>query len=255
MLKLDSLRAGYGALTILQGLNMHVDASEAVAVVGPNGAGKTTLVRALCGLIPVTGGKVSQRGVDLTGTAAAGRPALGVAVVLENRHLFGELTVGENLLLAERHGRKTRVGHQRYRLDEVMRLFPVLRELVHQRVQLLSGGQQQMVAIGRALLLQPDLLIMDEPSTGLAPKVFKEIQVVFDTLRSRRVSLLLIEQNVRIAASATDRAYVMAMGRVVDELGGEEWKKAVGSERLARAYLGAGAAAGSDDAASGALSS
>jgi ABC-type branched-subunit amino acid transport system ATPase component len=255
MLNLDSMRAGYGALTILQGLNMHVDAGEAVAVVGPNGAGKTTLVRALCGLIPVTGGMISKDGVDLARMPATARPALGVAVVLENRHLFGELTVGENLLLAERHGRKTRVGHERYSLDEVMTLFPVLLERVRQRVQLLSGGQQQMVAIGRALLLQPDLLIMDEPSTGLAPKVFKEIQVVFDTLRGRRVSLLLIEQNVRIAAGATDRAYVMAMGRVVDELGGMEWKEAVGSERLTRAYLGTGAGAESDEAVRGALSS
>ena len=233
---------------------MHVDAGEAVAVVGPNGAGKTTLVRALCGLIPVTSGSVSKDGVDLARTPAVGRPALGVAVVLENRHLFGELTVGENLLLAERHGRKTRAGRERYSLDEVMALFPVLRERVRQRVQLLSGGQQQMVAIGRALLLQPDLLIMDEPSTGLAPKVFKEIQVVFDTLRSRRVSLLLVEQNVRIAVGATDRAYVMAMGRVVDELDGAEWKEAVGSERLARAYLGAVSAGVSDGAFSGALS-
>ena len=238
MLSVDSLNAGYGALTILQGVSMHVGVGEAVAVVGPNGAGKTTLVRALCGLIPITGGRLAKDGMDLAGTPATARPGHGVAVVLEGRHLFGELTVRENLTLAERHGRKTRYEHLRYSLDEVMALFPILQEKRRLQVQLLSGGQQQMVAIGRALLLQPDLLIMDEPSTGLAPKVFKEIQVVIDTLRSRRVGLLLIEQNVRIAAAATDRAYVMAMGRVVDELRDADWDEAVGSDRLARAYLG-----------------
>ncbi|MBC7938701.1 MAG: ABC transporter ATP-binding protein [Chitinophagaceae bacterium] len=242
MLRIESLHAGYGALRILQGLNMQVGSGEAVAVVGPNGAGKSTLVRALCGLIPVVSGKVSKDGIDLAHTPPAARPALGVAVVLENRHLFGELTVRENLLLAERHGHKTRAEKCRYSMDEVVALFPVLEEKMRQRVQLLSGGQQQAVAISRALLLQPDLLIMDEPSTGLAPKVFKDIQVVFDTLRARSVSLLLIEQNVRIAAAVTDRAYVMAMGKVIDELCGADWKCAAGSERLARAYLGAAAA-------------
>jgi ABC-type branched-subunit amino acid transport system ATPase component len=237
MLSIESLGAGYGALTILQGVSMQVDVGEAVAVVGPNGAGKTTLVRALSGLIPVSGGRLAKDGADLAGTPATARPARGIAVVLEGRHLFGELTVRENLALAERHGLRTRKDHQRYSLDEVMALFPILQERRRQQVQLLSGGQQQMVAIGRALLLQPDLLIMDEPSTGLAPKVFKDIQVVFDTLRSRRVALLLIEQNVRIAEAATDRAYVMAMGRVVDELRGADWKQAVGSDRLAHAYL------------------
>ncbi|NDZ17339.1 ABC transporter ATP-binding protein [Variovorax sp. WS11] len=238
MLTIDSLSAGYGALTILQGVSMRVEAGEAVAVVGPNGAGKTTLVRALCGLIPATGGRLAKDGTDLGATPATQRPARGLAVVLEGRHLFGELTVRENLVLAERHGLGTRKDHRRFSLDEVMALFPILDERRRQRVQLLSGGQQQMVAIGRALLLQPDLLIMDEPSTGLAPKVFKDIQVVFDTLRSRRVGLLLIEQNVRIAAAATERAYVMAMGRVIDELHGVDWQQAVGSDRLARAYLG-----------------
>lgn len=240
MLNVDALQAGYGALTILQGISLRVGSGEAVAVVGPNGAGKTTLVRALTGLIPVTGGRVCKDDADLTHRPATVLPGHGVAVVLEGRHLFGELTVSENLLLAERHGRRTRHGQQRYSRDEVLALFPILRERRSQPVQLLSGGQQQMVAIGRALLLQPDLLIMDEPSTGLAPKVFKEIQGVFETLRQRHVGLLLIEQNVRIAAGATDRAYVMAMGRVVDELHGEDWKNAVGSDRLARAYLGGG---------------
>lgn len=245
MLNVDSLRAGYGALTILHGVSLRVRSGEAVAVVGPNGAGKTTLVRALAGLIATTGGHVVKDGIELTHAPAMTRPGCGVAMVLEGRHLFGELTVSENLVLAERHGRRTRREHLRYSMDEVLALFPILRERRRQQVQMLSGGQQQMVAIGRALLLQPDLLVMDEPSTGLAPKVFKEIQVVFETLRQRRVGLLLIEQNVRIAAAVTDRAYVMAMGRLVDELRGADWKEAVGSDRMARAYL-AGASPSSD---------
>ena len=245
MFSVNALRAGYGALNILHGVSLKVAAGEAVAVVGPNGAGKTTLVRALCGLIRASGGEMSKDGLDLADVPAARRPELGIAVVLENRHLFGELTVLENLKLAERHGRRTRSGHERYSFDEVMTLFPILRERLRQRIQLLSGGQQQMVAIARALLLQPDLLIMDEPSTGLAPTVFKDVQVVFDTLRSRKVSLLLIEENVRIAVGATDRAYVMTMGKVVDELHGGVWKCGASSDRLTRAYLGAKASSSS----------
>jgi len=238
MLKIDALKAGYGPLTILHSLSLHVASCEAVAVVGPNGAGKTTLVKALCGLVPVVGGRLVKDEHDLTQASPQARPSCGIAVVLENRHLFGELTVHENLLLAERHGRRTRAEHHRFGMDEVLALFPILGEKRRQRVQLLSGGQQQMVAIARALLLQPDLLIMDEPSTGLAPKVFKDIQVVFEKLRERRVALLLIEQNVRIAVAIADRAYVMSMGRVVDELDGADWKSAAQSERLVRAYLG-----------------
>ncbi len=238
MLNVESIRAGYGSLTILQGVSMRVGDGESVAVVGPNGAGKTTLIRALCGLIPLSGGQITKDGTDLSSMATKSRPRQGIAVVLENRHLFGELTVRENLQLALRHGEKTRAT-RRFEWADVMTLFPTLASRERQRAELLSGGQQQMVAIARALLLQPDILLMDEPSTGLAPKVFKDIQTVFETLRAKGVALVLAEQNVRIATEATERAYVMAMGRVVDTLEGQDWKNSATSERLAAAYLGA----------------
>jgi branched-chain amino acid transport system ATP-binding protein/nonpolar-amino-acid-transporting ATPase len=239
MLNVQSIRAGYGNLPILQDVSMYVADGESVAIVGPNGAGKTTLIRALCGLIPVTSGRIEKDGLDLTSRPARERPSQGLAVVLENRHLFGELTVRENLLLALRHGQKTRAARRRFEWAHVMALFPMLASRERQRTELLSGGQQQMVAIARSLLLQPDILIMDEPSTGLAPKVFKDIRAVFGTLHANGVALVLVEQNLRIAAEATKRAYVMAMGRIVDTLDGTEWKSAATSERLAGAYLGA----------------
>jgi branched-chain amino acid transport system ATP-binding protein/nonpolar-amino-acid-transporting ATPase len=188
-------------------------------------------------LIPLSGGQIAKDGIDLSSMPSKRRPGQGIAVVLENRHLFGELTVRENLLLALRHGQTSR-STRRFEWSDVMNLFPVLADREQQRAELLSGGQQQMVAIARALLLQPDILLMDEPSTGLAPKVFKDIQKVFETLRAKGVALVLAEQNVRIAAEATERAYVMAMGRVVDTLEGQDWKNSATSERLAAAYLG-----------------
>lgn len=217
MLRLDALRAGYGALTILQGISMHVDAGEAVAVVGPNGAGKTTLVRALSGLIPVTGGRLSKDGGDLAGLSATARPARGIAVVMEGRHLFGELTVRENLLLCEREGRKTRHEQQRYSLDEVLALFPILRERSRQQVQLLSGGQQQMVAIGRALMSAPELLLLDEPSLGLSPLLTKELFQALRRVRASGLGILLVEQNVRASLSIADRGYIIENGRIAGE--------------------------------------
>jgi ABC-type branched-subunit amino acid transport system ATPase component len=161
-----------------------------------------------------------------------------LAVVLENRRLFGELTVRENLRLASKVGRSARGETRRFSWDDLCKLFPVIEERLNSPVELLSGGQQQMVAIARALLLQPDLLIMDEPSTGLAPKVVKEILLVIATLRARGMGLLLVEQNVGIAAEITERAYVMSLGRIVHTIGKGEWQDFLRDDRLAQAYLG-----------------
>ncbi len=238
MLEVTSVSAGYGALTVLRDVSLRVGDGEAVALVGANGAGKTTLVRTVCGLLRARGGRIVKNGTDITATPAHDLAKHGLAVVLENRRLFGELSVRENLILAETVGRKVRGADLRFSWDEVTDLFPVVKERMASPVELLSGGQQQMVAIARALLLQPDLLIMDEPSTGLAPKVVKDILLVIKALRERGMGLLLIEQNVGIASEITDRAYVMSVGSIVHEIGPGEWQTFLTDERLVNAYLG-----------------
>ncbi len=239
MLVLESVCAGYGHVPVLHDISLTVGKAEAVAIVGANGAGKTTLVRAICGLGRATSGIVSKDGADVTAVPSHLMARHGVAVVLETRGLFPELTIRENLLLAQRTGRRGRNGEERFSWNDVCELFPVIRERTDTPTELLSGGQQQMVAIARALLLQPDLLIMDEPSTGLAPKVVLDILGVLTRLRSQGTGLLLVEQNVGIAAAVTDRAYVMALGRVVHEVAPGEWQQFLSDERLTKAYLGA----------------
>ena len=238
MLEVTSVSAGYGALTVLHDVSLKVGDGEAVALVGANGAGKTTLVRTICGLMRAQGGAIHKGGADITRQPAHDLARHGLAVVLENRRLFGELSVRENLVLAETVGRRVRGAHLRFSWDEVTALFPMVKERLDAPVELLSGGQQQMVAIARALLLQPDLLIMDEPSTGLAPKVVKDILLVIKALRERGMGLLLIEQNVGIASEITDRAYVMALGRIVHEVPAGQWASFLSDERLVKAYLG-----------------
>jgi ABC-type branched-subunit amino acid transport system ATPase component len=238
MLAVNAITAGYGALTVLHGITIDIGDGEAVAVVGANGAGKTTLARAICGLSPARSGRIVKNGADITALPAHDMPKHGLAIVLENRRLFGDLTVKENLILAERTGQAARGANPLFSWNNVCDLFPVIGERMYSHVELLSGGQQQMVAIARALLLQPDLLIMDEPSTGLAPKVVKDILQVVAQLRQRGMGLLLIEQNVGIAAEISERAYVMALGRIVHEIGKGEWQSFLSDDRLVKAYLG-----------------
>jgi ABC-type branched-subunit amino acid transport system ATPase component len=238
MLTVESISAGYGSLTVLRDVSLTIGDGEAVSVVGANGAGKTTLVRAICGLNRASAGHVVKNGVNISATPPHHLARHGLAVVLENRRLFGELSVRENLILAEKVGRAARGDNPEFRWDDVCDLFPVVRERLTSPVELLSGGQQQMIAIARALLLQPDLLIMDEPSTGLAPKVVRDILVIIANLRARGMGLLLVEQNVGIAAEITERAYVMALGRIVHEIAKGEWQSFLNDERLTSAYLG-----------------
>jgi ABC-type branched-subunit amino acid transport system ATPase component len=235
MLEVHSLTSGYGALTVLQGVSLSIGDREAVAIVGANGAGKTTLVRTICGLLRARSGRIMKNGVDISQMPTHDLVDQRIAVVLENRRLFGELTVRENLLLAERRGKGNR---KVFDWADIYALFPMIEERLATPVNLLSGGQQQMVAIARALLLQPDLLIMDEPSTGLAPKVVKDILLVIKELRGRGMALLLVEQNVGIAADITDRAYVLALGRIEHEIKPGAWDSFLKDERLVKAYLG-----------------
>jgi ABC-type branched-subunit amino acid transport system ATPase component len=238
MLEVKSLVAGYGALTVLHDVSISIGDNEAVALVGANGAGKTTLVRAICGLLRARSGAIVKDGVAFGDMPAHRRVTRGVAVVLENRRLFAEMTIRENLRLAEKTGRAARGARILFDWDAICALFPLVAERAETPVGLLSGGQQQMVAIARALLLQPDLLIMDEPSTGLAPKVVKDILHVIKDLRGRGMALLLVEQNVGVAAEITDRAYVLTLGRVEHEIGKGQWSEFLRDDRLAKAYLG-----------------
>jgi branched-chain amino acid transport system ATP-binding protein/nonpolar-amino-acid-transporting ATPase len=160
----------------------------------------------------------------------------GIAVVLENRRLWGELTVRENLRLAEVNARST--ASPRITYEDAAKLFPIIAERHASPVELLSGGEQQMVAIARALLMQPDLLIMDEPSTGLAPKIVKDILRVLGGLRERGISLLLVEQNVALVSEIADRGYVMSVGKIVHTVGPGEWAGFLADEKLVKAYLG-----------------
>jgi ABC-type branched-subunit amino acid transport system ATPase component len=235
MLEVRSLTSGYGQLMVLHEVSLSIGDREAVAIVGANGAGKTTLVRTICGLLRARSGRIIKNGVEIDQVPPHELVDHRIAVVLENRRLFGELTVRENLVLAQRRSRDAR---KVFDWDDIYALFPMIEERLNTPVNLLSGGQQQMVAIARALLLQPDLLIMDEPSTGLAPKVVKDILHVIKQLRGRGMALLLVEQNVGIAADITDRAYVLALGRIEHEIETGQWDSFFRDERLVKAYLG-----------------
>lgn len=237
-LQVDAIDAGYGSIPILRHVSIGIDANESVAIIGANGAGKSTLVRAICGLLPIRAGSIRKDGKSVGAMAAHRRVQEGIGVVLENRHLFGELSVRTNLEIAQRRGVR-RAAERPFTIDDVCSLFPFMRDRLDSAVELLSGGEQQMVAIGRSLLLQPDLLIMDEPSTGLAPKVLRHIAEAVAVLRGRGMSILLVEQNVALAAEIADRAYVMSLGRVVDEIGRDRWEGVLHDESVLRAYLGA----------------
>lgn len=219
MLKVEGLRAGYKGTEALHGLSMSVEAGKIVAVVGANGAGKSTLVNSISRLVSVHGGSISFDGADITGLGAADVVDRGIIQVPEGRQLFGPLTVLENLRLGFHRLRRRRDGEAIYRqkLEYVYDLFPRLKERSEQRVVTLSGGEQQMVAMGRALMAEPKLLLLDEPSLGLAPLVVEKIFDVLGTLRKEGLTMLLVEQHADEALSLADYGYVLAVGNVTAE--------------------------------------
>jgi ABC-type branched-subunit amino acid transport system ATPase component len=237
MLETHDIHSGYDSVPVLRDVRISVGRGESVALVGPNGAGKSTLVRTLCGLNRLTAGRIVMAGVDITHQPAYARSRHGIAAVLEGRRLFGPLTVKDNLILAHKMGRSCSMDTPLFSWKDVTELFPIIEEKLDVPVELLSGGQQQMVAIARALLLQPEILILDEPSTGLAPKIVGDILAIISQLRERGMALLIAEQDINIATSIAERGYILTLGRIVHEVAGEEWRHVREDERLLSAYL------------------
>jgi branched-chain amino acid transport system ATP-binding protein len=239
MLKVRNLEAGYGALRVLAQVSLHVAAGEIVTLIGANGAGKSTLLRALCGLLAPSGGEVVFNGRSIRGLPAERVVDLGIALVPEGRQVFAAMSVEENLLLggyvAARRGREGRGAPAA--LAQVYDLFPVLRERTAQLAGTLSGGEQQMLAMGRALMTDPRLLMMDEPSMGLAPLIVRDIFRAIQRLRDEGRTVLLVEQNARAALRIADRGYVIETGRLVLE---GEAGFLLGDREVQRAYLGKG---------------
>ena len=212
MLELRSLHAGYGSFQALFDVSLDVRQAEAVGVIGPNGAGKTTLMRAISGLIRPRSGSIVMEEVDLVATPAHRIVSLGIAHVPENRRLFPRMTVEENL----RMGGFMPAARPKFarRLDFVFDLFPRLRERRRQLAGTLSGGEQQMCAIGRALMSEPRLLLLDEPSAGLAPVVVQQLFELVKRIRAGGLTVLIVEQNVQQVLRVVDRAYVLEAGRI-----------------------------------------
>ncbi|MCD6078218.1 MAG: metal-dependent hydrolase [Ramlibacter sp.] len=211
LLQVSGLHAGYGRAEVLAGLDFQIARGQVVTVIGPNGAGKSTTLNALMGLLPFRG-EVRLDGVDLASTELEDRVMLGLALVPEKRELFGTMSVEDNLVLGGYRPMKLRVPKWRDGLERVYELFPRLKERRAQLAGTLSGGERQMLAVGRALMSQPKLLMLDEPSLGLAPLVVREIFQIIDRLREQGVSILLVEQNARAALQVADYGYVLETG-------------------------------------------
>ena len=216
MLQVEELDVFYGRVQALRRVSLRVDAGEAVTLVGPNGAGKSTLLRAISGQVPARGGTIFFEGTPIASRPPEAIVRLGISLVPEGRDLFGPLTVRDNLLLGA-YARYRRVGRREVErdLERVWELFPQLRERQRQAAGALSGGQQQMVAIGRALMARPRLLLLDEPSLGLAPLVIREIFRVIGELLAEGITLLLVEQNAKAAFRIARRGYVLEAGGVM----------------------------------------
>ncbi len=233
MLKLENVHARYGAIVALRGVSIEIREGELVALLGANGAGKTTLLSTIAGVLRPHRGKVEFRGESLVGLVPETIVRRGLAMVPENREIFPALTVGENLRL----GAYIRKDREEYLadLERMFALFPILQERFDQPAGTLSGGEQQQLAIARALMSHPDLLMLDEPSLGLAPKILEQVFALIEQLHESGVTILLVEQNVALSLAIADRAYVLNMGAVQASGTPEELRRQVD---MASVYLG-----------------
>ncbi|MBO0753547.1 MAG: ABC transporter ATP-binding protein [Bradyrhizobiaceae bacterium] len=233
MLDVRGLVAGYGGRDVLHGLDLEMAAGEFICVIGANTAGKTTLLRAISRLVPRAGGVMRFAGRDLMRLSPHELPSLGIAHVPEGRQLFPDMSVAENLALGAFAARGS--GDIGERMERVLTLFPRLRERHGQAAGTLSGGEQQMVAVGRALMVGPKLLMLDEPSHGLAPRVIEEMHAAFTAINRSGTTVLLVEQNVAMALDLATRGYVLESGRITLKGSTAELRE---SDAVRAAYLG-----------------
>ena len=233
MLELNNLTAGYGSFQALFSVNLEVKKGEAIAVIGPNGAGKTTLLRTISGMLPVQSGNLSMEGTSLKDVPPYRIIDFGIAHVPENRRLFSSMSIEDNL----RMGAFTPNARPHYeeRLDFIFNLFPRLKERRSQIAGTLSGGEQQMCAIGRALMSSPKLLLMDEPSAGLAPVIVNQVFQLVQQIRDQGLTVLIVEQNIEQVLKIVDRAYLMEVGAI--KISGKA-EELIQSESIRKAYVG-----------------
>jgi branched-chain amino acid transport system ATP-binding protein len=232
MLKVRDLRAGYGKVDVLHGISFDVGAAECVALIGANGAGKSTTLKCVCGLIRARGGTIEFQGERIDGLPGHGIVRRGITMCPEGRQVFPEMSVLENLEMGA-HTRRDR--EQGSDIDRMMDLFPVLRSRARQSAGTLSGGEQEMLAIARALMSRPRLCIFDEPSLGLAPRIVAEVGETLARIRSTGMPILLVEQNAAMALRLADRAYVFEAGEIVLQGTGAELQA---DPEVSKAYLG-----------------
>jgi branched-chain amino acid transport system ATP-binding protein len=235
LLQVRDLHAGYGRAEVLTGLDFHIDKGQVITIIGPNGAGKSTTLNALMGILPARGTVVFD-GQDLADTTLEERVMMGMALVPEKRELFGTMPVEDNLVLGGFRAMKLRVPHWRSELERVYTLFPRLKERRTQLAGTLSGGERQMLAVGRALMSRPKLLMLDEPSLGLAPLIVIDIFRTIRRLREQGTSILLVEQNARAALEVASHGYVLETGSMAFEGPAEQL---AGDPRVIESYLGA----------------
>ncbi|KXU39313.1 ABC transporter ATP-binding protein [Ventosimonas gracilis] len=232
MLELQNLSVHYDKVEAVRGVSLHVGQGQTVCLIGANGAGKSSILRSICGLQKPSGGQIHYQGLRIDGKTPQHIVKLGIVQVPEGRRLFKLMTVRENLGLGAYLQPRAQIQQD---MEAVFERFPILREKQHQAAGKLSGGQQQMVAIGRALMARPKLLLLDEPSLGLSPKLMDEIAELIGQLKASGLAILLIEQNAHMALALADYGYVLAVGQCVLQDTGSELKQ---NPEVARAYLG-----------------
>lgn len=233
MLKVEDLHVYYGDAQALWGINLRVSQGEICTLVGANGGGKTTLLKTVCGLLPIRQGFISLLDVDLNNVKAEERVSLGLSMIPEGRRIFPSMTVEENLKIGAYSNRVW--GRRDELLEKNYQLFPILKERRRQMGGTLSGGELQMLAVGRALMSDPKILLLDEPSLGLAPKAVKQVMEIIQSINEAGVTILLVEQNVHIALTVAQRGYVIESGRIVME---DRSKSLLDNNHIRQAYLG-----------------